>query len=101
MKIIQKLEPLFFNLAEQAYKILKIKGQLVLVTPYIVSRSGQSVTMPIDEKLEKTGFKKVYPFSKEMFSEKSARFQDLLNLSSLVEIDERHKIGREIHVFQK
>ena len=42
-KIIQKLEPLFFNLAEQAYKVLKKDGQLVVVTPYIITRSGQSV----------------------------------------------------------
>jgi tRNA G10 N-methylase Trm11 len=100
-KIIEKLEPLFFGLAEQAYRVLKENGRLVLVTPYIITRSGQSVTMPIDRKLEKTGFKLVQPFSKDMFSKDNANLQQLIGLSSLVEIDERHKIGREIHICKK
>ena len=47
--------------------MLKAGGRLVLVTPYIVTRSGQAVTMPIGEKLESLGFKRVQPFTKEMF----------------------------------
>ena len=54
-KIIQKLEPLYFGFVEQAYRALKPGGRLVLVTPYIKTRSGQAVTMPIDEKLEQLG----------------------------------------------
>ena len=100
-KIIEKLEPLFFGLAEQAYRVLKKDGRLVLVTPYIVTRSGQSVTMPIIGKLEKTGFKLVQPFSKEMFSKDSMNIHELSDLYSLVEVDERHKIGRQIHICQK
>jgi tRNA G10 N-methylase Trm11 len=100
-KIIEKLTPLFFSLAEQTYKVLKENGRLVLVTPYIITRSGQSVTMPIGRKLEKIGFKLVQPFSKDMFSQDNANLQQLIGLSSLVEIDERHKIGREIHVYKK
>jgi len=100
-KIIEKLTPLFFSLAEQTYRVLKENGRLVLVTPYIITRSGQSVTMPLGRKLEKIGFKLVQPFSKDMFSQDNANLQQLIGLSSLVEIDERHKIGREIHVYKK
>jgi tRNA G10 N-methylase Trm11 len=100
-KIIEKLTPLFFGLAEQTYRVLKENGRLVLVTPYIITRSGQSVTMPIGRKLEKIGFKLVQPFSKDMFSQDSTNLQQLIDLASLVEIDDRHKIGREIHVYKK
>ncbi len=100
-KIIQKLEPLFFGLAEQAYKVLKKDGRLVLVTPYIITRSGHSVSMPIAEKLEKTGFKLVKPFSEEMFAKNARDHEELVSMRSLVEVDERHKISRQIHICQK
>ncbi|HUK85714.1 MAG TPA: DNA methyltransferase [Candidatus Acidoferrum sp.] len=100
-KIIEKLEPLFFGLIEQAYRVLKENGKLVLVTPYIITRSGQSVTMLISKKLEKTGFKLVKPFSKDLFSKDSKNIEELTDLYSLIEVDERHKIGRQIHVCQK
>ena len=32
-KIIEKLQPLYFGFVEQAYKVLKQNGRLVLVTP--------------------------------------------------------------------
>jgi len=100
-KIMVKLEPLFFGLIEQAHKVLKRDGRLVLVTPYIITRSGQSVEMPIAEKFEKSGFKILQPFSKDMFAQDSIHLQELIGLSSLVEVDERHKISRQIHVCQK
>lgn len=100
-KIIQKLEPLFFNLAEQAYKVLKKDGRLVVVTPYIITRSGQAVAMPIAEKLENTGFKLVQPFSEDMFVKNAREHQELVGMRSLVEVDERHKISRQIHICQK
>jgi tRNA G10 N-methylase Trm11 len=100
LKIIQKLEPLYFGFVEEAYKALKAEGRLVLVTPYIRTRSGQSVMMPIGKEAEKAGFKRVFPFSGQNFSE-GAMVQDLLGMVSLVEMDEHHKIGREIHIFQK
>ena len=71
------------------------------MTPYIITRSGQSVTMPIGEKLENLGFRRVQPFSKDMFSKETEGLEELINASSLVEVDERHKIGREIHIYQK
>jgi tRNA G10 N-methylase Trm11 len=100
-KIIQKLEPLYFGFAEQAYRALKPGGRLVLVTPYIKTRSRQAVTMPICEKLEQLGFKVVYAFSKDMFSQSAGGLERLINAPSLVEMDERHIIGREIHIIEK
>ena len=58
--------------------------------------------MPIGEKLEKLGFKKVQPFLKKC-SHKSLQkeLKNWLSFNSLVEIDERHKVGREIHIYEK
>lgn len=74
---------------------------MVLVTPYIITRSGQSVSMPIGKKLENLGFKRIQPFLKDMFSADVTGLVELIDASSLVEVDERHKICREIHVYQK
>jgi hypothetical protein len=57
--------------------------------------------MPIGEKLRSFGFKRIQPFTKEMFSEKIEGVEALAGLSSLIEVDERHKVGREIHIYQK
>jgi hypothetical protein len=57
--------------------------------------------MPIGEKLEQLGFRRVQFFTKEMFSKNLEGAEALLGLSSLVEVNERHKVGREIHVHQK
>jgi len=100
-KIITKLEPLYFVFVEQAYRVLGAGGRLVLATPYIKTRSGQSVTLRIEFEAEKAGFSRVYPFSKDIFSEGIGRIERLVGTGSLVEMDERHKIGREIHIFQK
>ena len=100
-KIIQKLEPLYFGFAEESYKVLKVGGRLVLVTPYIVTRSGKAVALPIGSKLESLGFKRVQPFSVHTFSEKLEGSEALVSLSSLVEVDERHKVSREIHIYEK
>jgi tRNA G10 N-methylase Trm11 len=100
-KIIQKLEPLFYGFAGEAFQVLRKKGRLVLVTPYIVTRSGQVVTMPIVEKLEDLGFRQVQPFSENNFSEDVEGLDELADMHSLVEKDERHMIGREIHIYVK
>jgi tRNA G10 N-methylase Trm11 len=100
-KIVQKLEPLYFGFVEQAYRSLKPGGKLVLVTPYIKSRSGQAVTMPIDEKLQGLGFKLVHPFSRDMFAQSAGGLDRVTTAASLVEMDERHLIGREIHIVEK
>jgi hypothetical protein len=36
-----------------------------------------------------------------MFSEGAVGLEELVGVSSLVEVDERHKIGREIHIYEK
>jgi tRNA G10 N-methylase Trm11 len=100
-KVIDKLKPLFFGFVEEAYKVLKPDGILVLVTPYIVARSGQTVTMPIAEKAAQVGFKCIKPFNSEIFSKTATNVEALTVLESLVEVDNRHLIGREIHVFRK
>jgi tRNA G10 N-methylase Trm11 len=101
-KIIQKLEPLYFGFIEQAFGALKPGGRLVLVTPYIKTRSGQAVIMPISKKLENLGFKNVYPFSKDMFSQNvGLLLERVVNTQSLVEMDALHMIGREIHIVEK
>ena len=100
-KIITKLEPLFFGFIEEAYQVLRPNGRLVLVTPYIRTRSRDAVTMPIEEKLKEVGFKRVYVFTDDMFSQDAPEHGRLMGAPSLVEMDERHKIGREIHILQK
>ncbi|MDR0371973.1 MAG: methyltransferase domain-containing protein [Nitrososphaerota archaeon] len=100
-KIIEKLEPLFFGFIEEAYRVLKPRGRLVVVTPVIRTRSREAVTMSLDEKLGEVGFKRVYAFTDDMFSSEAPEHGRLMGATSLVEMDERHKIGREIHILQK
>jgi tRNA G10 N-methylase Trm11 len=100
-KIIDKLEPLYYSFLGEAYRILKKGGRLVLVTPYIRVRSGKPVTMPIGEKAIGIGFKRVHPFRKKVFAKDSKVNENLMAMASFVDAEERHKIGREIHIFQK
>jgi tRNA G10 N-methylase Trm11 len=100
VKIIEKLEPLYYGFVEEAFKVLRRNGRLVLVTPYIQTRSEHPITMRIGEKAASVGFEKVFPFEKEIFAE-GIMAQNLVVMSSFVDAEERHKIGREIHVFQK
>jgi tRNA G10 N-methylase Trm11 len=99
-KIIEKLEPMFSGYIEEAYRTLKPGGRLVLVTPYIKTRSNEAVTMPINQEAERVGFKRVYAFTFSMFPKK-VDVGRLVHSASLIEMDERHKIGREIHILQK
>jgi tRNA G10 N-methylase Trm11 len=101
LRITEKLEPLYYGLLEEAYKVLKKEGRLVLVAPYIKTRSGKPVNMGIEEKALETGFEKVDPFKRERFAEASMVPEKLMTMASFVDVEERHKIGREIHVFQK
>ncbi|MCL2642153.1 MAG: methyltransferase domain-containing protein [Candidatus Bathyarchaeota archaeon] len=100
-KIIDKLMPLFFGFVEEAYEVLKPGGKLVVVTPYIVTRTKQVVTLPICEKAENINFVRIKPFSPEIFNKNINNIEALMGLESLVEVDSRHLIGREIHVFRK
>jgi tRNA G10 N-methylase Trm11 len=101
LRITEKLEPLYYSLIEEAYKVLKKKGRLVMVSPYIKTRSGKPVTMRIEEKAGETGFEKVYPFERSSFAEETEVPEKLTAMASLVDVEERHKVGRQIHVFQK
>lgn len=101
LKIIRKLQPLYFDFIEEAYKVLKKGGRLVLVTPYIKTRAGGAVTMNIEDKSAETGFQSAYPLKNELFAESTCLSEALTAKASFVDVEERHKIGREIHVFQK
>jgi len=101
MRIVGKLEPLYYGLLEEAYKVLKSHGRVALVSPYIKTRSGKPVTMGIEEKALEIGFERVYPFKRGFFAEDTVVPEKLMAMTSFVDAEERHKIGREIHVFQK
>jgi tRNA G10 N-methylase Trm11 len=100
-RIIGKLEPLYYGFLREAYGVLKRDGRLVLVTPYVMVRSGKPVTMPIGEKAASIGFKRVYPFREAIFAENGNVRANLAGIASFVDAEKRHKIGREIHIFQK
>ncbi|MDR1993024.1 MAG: methyltransferase domain-containing protein [Nitrososphaerota archaeon] len=100
-RIIAKLEPLFFEFIEEAYRVLRSGGRLVVVTPLIRTRSREAVVMALDEKLKEVGFKRVYAFTDDMFGLAAPEHGRLMGTASFGEIDEHHKIGREIHILQK
>ena len=100
-KIIGKLTPLYYDFLESAHKSLKKGGRLVLITPLIKTRSGKPVNMDIEEKAVNVGFKRVVPFSEDVRARDNAAHGNLMETASLVDVEERHKIGREIHIFQK
>ncbi|MEM2099283.1 MAG: DNA methyltransferase [Candidatus Bathyarchaeia archaeon] len=100
-RVIAKLEPLFFAFLEAAYATLKTEGRLVLVTPYLQTRSGKAVTMPISEKAKDIGFKRVYPFQEKIFAADVVIKDKMAKTASFVDAERRHKVGREIHIFKK
>ena len=99
-KILEKLTPLFGDFLNESYDVLRLNGYLVLVTPFIKTRSGNPVTMNIRSMAESVGLKTIKPFENVAFVEDAAGFP-LKDFTSFVDVDERHKIGREINVFQK
>jgi tRNA G10 N-methylase Trm11 len=102
LKIVEKLETLYCGFLEQAFKALRRDGRLVLVTPFLKTRSGKPVTMRIEEKAAKIGFKKVRLFENGVLAESiGAQRTSLIGMATFVDVEKRHKIGREIHVFQK
>lgn len=58
--------------------------------------------MHIEEKAQELGFKMIYPFgSKEVFESYDTVKEEMRVMRRVVEMAERHKTGREIHVLQK
>jgi tRNA G10 N-methylase Trm11 len=100
LKIISRLQPLFCQFLREAYAVLKPGGRLALVTPYIRTRSGKPVGMPIQDIAVEIGFKIVHPFGGLPFKDDKTH-KDMVEIVSFVDIAERHKVGREIHVFEK
>ena len=99
--IAGKLKPLYGSFLEGAYRVLKGGGKLVITSPYIRTRSGTFVTLSIEEEAERIGFSSSCPIERRFFVNGTSLTEDLANMSSFVDIEERHKIGREIHVLQK
>jgi tRNA G10 N-methylase Trm11 len=99
-KIIRSQTPLFEDFLSSAYGVLRRGGYLALVTPYIRTRSGKFVSMGIGKLAEEVGFETVTPFADVAFVGEAADFP-LHELASFVDVDERHKIGREISIFHK
>ncbi len=99
-RILEDLTPLFDSFLYAAYEVLKEGGYLALVTPYIRTREGKPETMRIAQMAEDAGFEAVQPFAGVAFVNDAADFP-LRDVASFVDLDERHKIGRQISVFRK
>jgi tRNA G10 N-methylase Trm11 len=101
-KIVESLKPLYRASVGEAFKVLRSGGRLVFVTPYIRTRKGVFVRLDVHGDAGKAGFELVRPFGKTVFSsEASSAAEDLNNIVSFVDMEERHMIGREIHVLSK
>jgi len=100
-RIIEKLQPLYHIFLGESFKVLRKGGRLVLVSPHIKTRSGQLVSMRTGKKAAELGFKAVFPFERTVFTEDNAAKEELTAMTSFIDSDERHKIGREISIFQK
>jgi tRNA G10 N-methylase Trm11 len=101
LRIVGKLEPLYYGLLEEAYKVLRSDGRLVLVSPYIKTRSGKPVTMAVEDKAVELGFERMHLFKRGFFAGDAVVPENLVAMGSFVDAEERHKVGREIHVFRK
>ena len=101
IRIVEKLEPLYYSLLEQAYKVLKKNGLLVLVSPLIKTRSGKTITIGVKEKSMELGFERAFPFKRDLFAEDIKVPEKLMTMASFVDAKKRHKVDRKIHIFQK
>jgi tRNA G10 N-methylase Trm11 len=99
-KIIENLNPLFGDFLADAYDVLKVGGYLVLVTPYIRTRGGKPVVMNIGQMAQDAGYKAVKPFANVAFVGGAQDFP-LKDMSMFIDLDERHKIGRQINLLRK
>jgi tRNA G10 N-methylase Trm11 len=100
-RIVEDLKPLYYAFLEEAYKLLKFDGRLVIVSPLVRTRTFEPVYLDIDRKAESEGFKKVYPVKREDFIIDSKMVEELTKQTVFTDAEERHKIVRQIHIFQK
>jgi tRNA G10 N-methylase Trm11 len=99
--IVDKLKPLYYDFLVEAYKALKNGGYLVLVTPCIKTRRELFVHLDIEDKAVSIGLRIASPFEKKDFATETTLTEQATRASSFIDIEKRHRIGREIHVLQK
>jgi tRNA G10 N-methylase Trm11 len=99
-RLVKKLKPLFTAFTLEAYNALRKQGRLVMVTPYFRTRTRDFVGLSIDEDAYTVGFKKVNSIREEMF-EDHVLYASMFPTSPLTDFEARHKVGREIHIFEK
>lgn len=100
-KLVNNLKPLFSDFLSEAHKILRENGFLVVVAPFVKTRSGKAVTMNLQDMAIQEGFSAVKPLQKVVFTQDSSAAPSLKEMSTFIDVDEHHKIGRQIHIFQK
>lgn len=100
-RIVEDLEPLYYDFLEEAYKVLKDGGHLVVVSPLVRTRTFEPVYLDIDRKAELEGFKKVTPVKKEDYIIENKMVEEITRQTVFTDAEERHKIVRQIHIFQK
>ncbi len=97
--IVTRLQPLYEDFLAEAYRVLKLNGQLTMSAPWIKTRDGDHVSMRLRELGESQGLRIVYPFERTNFKEELSKNPSLAE--DLVDVEERHRIGRAIYVFAK
>lgn len=95
-RLVTQLAPLFNDLLRESFAVLKKGSKLAIVSPFIRTQSQKFVRMPIREMAESEGFTVIPQLKIEQLREVPEDEE-----SSFIDIEERHKIGREIHVLQK
>jgi len=100
-RIVEDLKSLFYDFLEEAHIVLKHNGHLVIVSPCVRTRTGIPIYLNIDKKAESEGFKKVYPVKREDFIIENKMVEEITRQTFFIDAEERHKIIRQIHIFQK
>jgi tRNA G10 N-methylase Trm11 len=101
-RIVERLKPLYWAFLGEAHIALRSGGRLVLVTPYIRTRKGVFVRLDLQKRAQAVGFELVRLFGQTVFSSEAlSAVEDLTDVASFVDMEERHKIGREIHILKK
>jgi tRNA G10 N-methylase Trm11 len=100
-RITSRLKPLYASFLQGAYEALRPGGNLVFVTPHVKTRSGNFITLNLEEEVNTIGFRKTHPFENGTLTDGSSPFEELATASSFVDIAKRHKIGRRINILQK